>query len=114
MRSFLCAPLWATVWLCVAQTYAQSPRVETPEANPGRPTVSTPATLTPIGYLQFENGGLYANKSTEVTHRLGINQVTKLTVVPRLQLLVLSEPFGHAAEPIGDALAGNRPGEVFA
>jgi hypothetical protein len=31
-----------------------------PDANPARPTVSTPATLTPVGYLQFENGVLYA------------------------------------------------------
>jgi hypothetical protein len=30
------------------------------EANPGRPTVSTPATLTPPGYLQFETGSLGA------------------------------------------------------
>ncbi|MGH9519186.1 MAG: hypothetical protein ACRD2D_06030, partial [Terriglobales bacterium] len=29
-------------------------------ANPGRPTVSTPATLTPVGYLQFENGPMQA------------------------------------------------------
>jgi hypothetical protein len=28
---------------------------EVPEANPARPTVATPATLTSIGYLQFEN-----------------------------------------------------------
>jgi hypothetical protein len=35
---------------------AQSPVDEGPEANPGRPTVSTPATITPVGYLQFETG----------------------------------------------------------
>ena len=29
-----------------------------PEANPARPTVSTPATLTPVTYLQFETGSL--------------------------------------------------------
>jgi hypothetical protein len=34
-----------------------------PEANPGRPTVSAPATLTPVGYLQFENGVLFAEDS---------------------------------------------------
>jgi hypothetical protein len=92
---------------------AQSDLPELPAANPGRPTVSTPATLTPVGYLQFENGGLYAETSPEFTTRFGINQVTKLTVASRLQLLTLSEPLVHAAGATGDALSGNRPGEVF-
>jgi hypothetical protein len=66
---------------------------EVPEANPGRPTVSTPATLTPVGYLQFENGPLYADQSPEFVTRLGISQVTKLSVLPRLEVVVESEPF---------------------
>src|SRR5215471_5283607 len=38
---------------------ASSAPADTPtEANPGRPTVSTPATLTPIGFLQLETGVL--------------------------------------------------------
>jgi hypothetical protein len=76
--------------------------------------VSTPATLTPVGYLQFENGALYADTSPEFRTRLGINQVTKLAVSSRLQLLVLSEPLVHAAGVTGGGLAGDRPGEVFA
>src|SRR5580698_8310282 len=91
--------------------YAQVDPAAVPEANPARPTVSTPATLTPVGYLQFENGGLFAAKSPEFSRRLGINQVTKLTVNERAQLLVLFEPFTHSN---GAAVSGNRPGEVFA
>jgi hypothetical protein len=82
-----------------------------PEANPARPTVSTPATLTPVGYLQFENGGLLGNTSPEFSTRLGFNQVTKLTVNPRLQLLLLSEPMvisRDRTEP-----REHQPGEVF-
>jgi hypothetical protein len=60
--------------------YAQVDFSAIPEANPARPTVSTPATLTPAGYLQFENGALYAATSPEFSRRLGINQVTKLSV----------------------------------
>jgi hypothetical protein len=82
-----------------------------PEANPARPTVSTPATLSPAGYLQFENGGLYATDSPEFSKRLGIEQVTKLSLDKRVQLLALFEPFTHST---GAAVAGNRPGEVFA
>jgi hypothetical protein len=83
-----------------------------PEANPARPTVATPATLTPVGYLQFENGILYATDSPEFSSRLGVNQVTKLTVNQRLQFIVQSEPVVHSGlaqvkefNP-GDVLAG--------
>lgn len=63
------------------------------EANPGRPTVSTPATLTPVGYLQFETGVLGAEHSAEFANRTGLNEVIKLAVANRSQLLVSSEPF---------------------
>jgi hypothetical protein len=43
-----------------------------PEANPARPTVSTPATLTPAGYLQFESGILNAATSPEFNARIGL------------------------------------------
>ena len=104
----------AAAFLFVARICAQSSAVDTPEANPGRPTVSTPATLTPVGYLQFENGGLYAETSPEFTTLFGISQVSKLTVASRLQLLALSEPLAQASGATGDALSGSRPGEVFA
>jgi hypothetical protein len=85
-RLLRCGFVGAAALLFVARIGAQSSALETPEANPGRPTVSTPATLTPVGYLQFENGGLYAETSPEFTTLFGINQVTKLTVASRLQL----------------------------
>ena len=90
---------------------AQAGLPDAPDANPGRPTVSTPATLTPVGYLQFENGGLYATHSPEFSKRFGINQVTKLSINQRMELLALFEPFTHST---GAAVSGNRPGEVFA
>jgi hypothetical protein len=80
-------------------------------ANPGRPTVSTPATLTPVGYLQFENGILGAVTSPEFSTRVALNQITKLTVAPRLQLILQSEPFIHSRF---DRDKENHPGEVFA
>jgi hypothetical protein len=65
-----------------------------------------------VGYLQFENGILYATGSPDFSSRLGVNQVTKLTVHPRLQFLVQSEPFVHSGQGTvkqfdpGDVLAG--------
>ena len=37
-----------------------------PVANPGRPTVSTPAKITPVGYLQLETGVLAATHSLRI------------------------------------------------
>jgi hypothetical protein len=99
---------------CDARLHAQADADEVPEANPARPTVSTPATLTPVGYLQFENGALEAAGTAEFQKQLGINQVTKLTVAPRLQLLVLSEPFTHTSGAADKDLTANLPGDVFA
>jgi hypothetical protein len=65
-------------------------------ANPGRPTVSTPATLTPVGYLQFETGYLYANHSSEFSSQSDLNEVMKLSILPRLQFLVSTSPFAHS------------------
>lgn len=83
--------------LCgIARMHAQGASDDVPEANPARPTVATPATLTPVGYLQFENGILYAADSLDFSSRFAINQVTKLTVHPRLQFIVGSEPLVHS------------------
>jgi hypothetical protein len=79
------------------------------EANPGRPTVSTPATLTPVGYLQFETGVLGAEHSGEFANRTGFNEVLKLAVHKRLQLLVSSEPFVRS--DLGP-ITSNDPGGV--
>jgi hypothetical protein len=104
----VCTCLRGTIWALllmggfVASCAAQSGASSMPEANPGRPTVSTPATLTPVGYLQFENGILYAQDSMEFSSRWGVNQVTKLAVHPRLQLILQSEPL------VGSQVAGQR------
>lgn len=92
-----------------------------PAANPGRPTIATPATLTPVGYLQFETGVLSAKHSPEFSSTLGLNEVIKFSVHPRLELLLSSEPsarsrVGHAVETdAGDLSIGAqaviRPGE---
>jgi len=92
-----------------AQVVADDP---VPEANPARPTVSTPATLPPVGYLQFETGILGATTSPEFGTRIGINQVTKLAVTQRLEFFFMSEPYVHSSDSDG----GDKrihPGEVW-
>jgi hypothetical protein len=81
-----------------------------PEANPGRPTVSTPATLTPVGYLQFETGLSAANHSPEFSSRFAPSEVLKFSVHPRLEFLASSEPVVHFRAA---GQTANRVAEVF-
>jgi hypothetical protein len=89
---------------------AQSQERDEPEANPGRPTVSTPATLTPVGYPQFESGFTGAHNSPEFSSRYSFNEVLKLSVMRRLELLAAAEPVAHFT---ADSIAANRVADVF-
>jgi hypothetical protein len=113
--SFLVLFLFAITTCAAAQSSPdsklQTDSEDVPEANPARPTVASPATLTPVGYLQFENGLLYATGSPDFSSRLGVNQVTKLTVHPRLQFLVASEPVVHSGF---DGQKQFNAGDIFA
>lgn len=76
-----------------ATLFAQpEPGEEEVQANPGRPTLSTPATLTPAGYLQFESGVVTARHSPEFSSQTNINEVIKLSFCKRLQLLTSFQP----------------------
>jgi hypothetical protein len=75
---------------------AQQPK-DDPVANPGRPTVSTPATLTPVGYLQFETGFLRATHSPEFSSQSSFNEVVKFSLSRRLEFLASAGPFAHSS-----------------
>ena len=94
----------------VQSQVASTPDDLQPAANPGRPTVSTPATLTPVGYLQFESGMLGAEKSGEFSNRTGIESVVKLTFQRRFELIVQTEPMVFS--DLGSRTDA-EPGEVF-
>jgi hypothetical protein len=99
---------------CTAQALAHAvapPAELAPAANPGRPTVSTPAALTPLGYVQFETGTVWAIHSTEFDTRRSLNEVVKLSVIPRLELIFQMEPFVHS-EMATDI--ESHPGDVVA
>jgi hypothetical protein len=99
-----------------AQSDAQATQAPTQHeevaANPARPTISTPATLTPVGYLQFESGLLSAWHSPEFSSQSSFNEVSKIAVTQRLQLLASTEPFarsevdGKPENGIGDVALG--------
>ncbi|HEX3740591.1 MAG TPA: hypothetical protein VHV29_12875 [Terriglobales bacterium] len=77
------------------QSHNDSVQPDAPVINPGRPTVSTPATLTPVGYFQFESGVLGAWTSPGLSSQTSVNEVVKFAVSRRIELLVASEPFAH-------------------
>ncbi len=70
-----------------------APSNSVPEANPSRPTVTNPATVTPVGYLQFETGYFTGEDSPESSRVTDVNEVVKLTVDPKLEFLVQTFPF---------------------
>ena len=107
---FILATSLLYLTLIVQLTAAQPAVEEEPEANPGRPTVSTPATLTPVGYLQFETGFVPAYDSPEFSSRYSLNEVIKLAVAPRLELLVAAEPIVHFT---AGGTTANRVGDIF-
>src|SRR5260221_39673 len=101
---------FSALTLFASRAGAQTPVGQAPEANPGRPTVSTPATLTPVGYVQFETGLNAANHSPEFSSRFAPNEVLKFSVHPRLEFLASSEPVVHYRVA---GQTANRVAEVF-
>jgi hypothetical protein len=91
-------------------TGQQDAQSDEPEANPARPTVSNPATLTPVGYLQFETGTLGATDSPEFSTRYEFNEVIKLAVTRRLEFVEASEPAVHYTV---NGVSANGVAEVF-
>ena len=88
---------------------AQQGQPDEPVANPARPTVSTPATLTPVGYFQFESGYLAAWHSPEFSSQSSFNEVVKISVTRRIELLAVSGPFAHSR---AGNLTANGTGDV--
>src|SRR6266481_8224393 len=70
-----------------SSTSSHTLQSDDPVANPGRPTVSTPATLTPVGYIQFETGFLGATHSPAFSSQSNLNEVMKFSLSRRIELL---------------------------
>jgi hypothetical protein len=99
-----------SVVLFLPSSKAQSAPPEDPEANPARPTVATPATITPVGYLQLETGFLGANHSSEFSSRYSFNEVVKLSVASRLELVAQAEPFVRST---AKGISANSGGDLY-
>jgi hypothetical protein len=98
-----------SLFLAVALVAAAQQPPDDPVANPGRPTISTPATLTPVGYLQFETGYLGAKDSPEFSSQSSLNEVVKFSVSHRVELLAEAGPFAHSH---AEGQSSNGTGDV--
>ena len=85
---------------------------QVPSANPARPTVTNPATLPPVGYLQFEQGYLGSVDSPETASQYGVNLVAKMAVQSRLMLDVQTQPFAESRE-VGEDSDSGGSGDVL-
>lgn len=110
MKPVLCLLLIFGVWVPISDAQSGQTQPDERVANPGRPTVSNPATLAPVGYLQFETGTLGATESPEFSTRYEWNEVIKLAVSHRLEFIESSEPLVHYTV---DGITANGTAEVF-
>lgn len=85
---------------------------QTPAANPARPTVTNPATLPPVGYLQLEQGYLGSLDSPETASQYGANFVAKAAVNSRVMLEVQTQPFAES-RVVGEESSSGGSGDVL-
>lgn len=110
MKPALCLLLMFGVFVPPSTAQSGQGQTDEPAANPARPTVSNPPTLTPVGYLQFETGVLSATDSPEFSKRYEWNEVIKLAESRRLEFVESSEPLVHYA---AEGITANGTAEVF-
>ena len=90
----------------VSSGVAGAQPAQTPEANPARPTLTNPAELTPVGYLQLETGILYARDSPDTPSRLSWTQTVKLAFTDWAEAILAGEPL------VGSRGEATRAGDV--
>jgi hypothetical protein len=105
-----CLRVSAAALCCTA--LASGAIAQAPTANPARPTLTNPATLPPVGYLQLEQGYLGSFDSPATDSQHGVNLVAKVPVHPRLMFEVQTQPWARSREA-GDSTAENGSGDVL-
>jgi hypothetical protein len=100
-----------------AESTSRPDDVQIPEANPGRPTLTNPAHIPPVGYLQFEQGFVQANGSPSgLDGQFSLVQTVRLAVHPRLMVQFLSQPIAVSrlgAPPANAASSQIDPGDLI-
>ena len=85
---------------------------QTPTANPARPTLTNPATLPPVGYVQLEQGYLGSLDSPETASQYGVNQTAKVAFSDRLMAEEQWQPWARSREADAD-VGSNASGDLL-
>ena len=100
-----------------AESTSKPDDVQIPEANPSRPTITNPAHIPPVGYLQFEQGFVEANGSpSSLDGQFSVVQTTRLSLHPRLMVQFQSQPIAvsrFGATPDNAASSQIDPGDLI-
>ncbi len=100
-----------------AESTSKPDDVQIPEANPARPTVTNPAHIPPVGYLQFEQGLVEANGSPSgLDGQFSLVQSFRLSLHPRLMVQFQSQPIAvsrFGATPDNAASSQTDPGDLI-
>ena len=99
-----------------AESTSKPDDVQIPEAYPSRPTITNPAHIPPVGYVQFEQGFVQANDSPSgLAGQFSLVQGIRTSLHPRLMVQFSSQPLARsrAAATLGGP-AGSRwdPGDL--
>lgn len=100
-----------------AESTSKPDDVQVPEANPARPTLTNPAHIPPVRYLQFEQGFVQANGSPSgLDGQFSLVQTMRLAVHPRLMLQFQSQPIAMSrfgASPDNAASSQTDTGDLI-
>lgn len=109
-------PAKTQVQLDNAESTSKPDDLQIPEANPARPTITNPAHIPPVGYLQFEQGFVQANGSPSgLARQLSLVQGIRLSVHPRLMVEFASQPIARSRlEATADTASDSQwdPGDL--
>lgn len=99
-----------------AESTAKPDDVQIPEANPSRPTITNPAHIPPVGYLQLEQGFLEVSRSpSSLDRQFSLTQAVRLSLHPRLMVQFSSQPVAVsrlASSPGTAATSQTDPGDL--
>jgi hypothetical protein len=104
---------WAILLLsCLSASAQEQFDHGVPIADPARPTVTNPAHIPPVGYVQFEQGAFVGAGTSDVDTQFSMQQSTKLALTHHVMVQVESQPWVHTQshgfgqDDTGDLLAG--------
>lgn len=103
--------LAAAVALCCTTAFAQTPSDDQPSVTPYRPSVSTPAALSAVGWLEFEAGTQHA-RGSDSERRDTLPYTLKLAFTPDWGVRIGGDAWVWQTDEIGQRLHGGGDSSI--